>query len=209
MHKIQWCQNCNFLYQSKTRFSFLDGYIHLPIMPLSLKVAPFPSDNFFVLATPLICRLNIENWSMHVDLFDFLLSGTWIMKHSVQNILTASLSSTAAAALSLASAATAPRPSPLARTATSSASSSTSWATWSGSGTSTPGRTGTSGSPSSGTTSWSVSGKCLSGRCIVLFTEYRYTSILMPLLCCHLLISIISSSDNYFNAWVWDTCEMG
>ena len=41
------------------------------------------SDKKIVIATSFICRLNIENWSMHLDLFDFLLSRTRIMKHSV------------------------------------------------------------------------------------------------------------------------------
>ena len=38
------------------------------------------------MATSFICCLNIENRSMHLDLFDFLLSGTWIMKHSVYQL---------------------------------------------------------------------------------------------------------------------------
>ena len=83
MHKIQLCQNCNFLYQLKTRFSFLGSLIYLTIILFSHKIGKFPSDKKIVIATSFICRLNIENWSMHLDLFDFLLSRTRIMKHSV------------------------------------------------------------------------------------------------------------------------------
>ena len=76
-------QKCNFLYQSKTRFSILGSPNYLTIILFSHKIGKFPSDKKKLIATSFICRLNIENWSMHLDLFDFLLSRTRIMKHSV------------------------------------------------------------------------------------------------------------------------------
>ena len=85
MHcKDYWtCQICNFLYQSKTRFLFLEASTKIgKSLECKIKFC-IPLDRKIVFAIAIICHLNIENSPMYCRMFDLFWSRTWIRKHSV------------------------------------------------------------------------------------------------------------------------------
>ena len=83
---LQFCQYCNFLYQSGTRFPFFSQFIQHVTSPISSIQLKKAYDKKIVL--PRSFKWVAENWNLtlHLEMFDFLLSRTRIMKHSVYGL---------------------------------------------------------------------------------------------------------------------------